>query len=114
MDEHYKLDQLGMTSDQTGVLMQASRLSSMKAIRELLRPYYAELVHYYENDLLQVEGDYRSGTETYGYTVFKAIQFDLQYIADRWRACYRVRWLIELINPDYKLWDGMKSKPGTQ
>lgn len=87
--------------------MEASRLASVDAIRERLRPYYSQLVSLYENEMLASEDcDYRSGQDTYGYESADSIRGSLAYISDRWRACFRVRWLIELINPDYCLWDG--------
>ena len=99
-------DELTLAGNQDGKLLEASRLSSIASIRELLQPYYAELVRLYENELLELSHDYRSGEETYGYASLDAIQATLLYISDRWRIDFRVRWLIDLINPEYCLWDG--------
>jgi len=38
------------------------------------------------------ENDYRSGWETYGY---ESINADMEYISDRWRAAFRLRWIID-------------------
>ena len=86
--------------------MAASELGTIEQIRDALRPYYGLLVDLYENELLVKEEDYRSGEDTYGYEDLESIQGSLWYISDRWKACFRVRWLIELINPSYCLWDG--------
>ena len=97
---------LTLGRDHDGVLMAASKLDSVEKIRIALRPYYELLVEMYENEFLPLEEDYRSGADTYGYENLESIQGSLSYISDRWRACFRVRWLIDLINPGYCLWDG--------
>lgn len=94
-----KLDGLGK------VLESASRSEDLEVIRHKILPYYKKLVKYYENDLLEIEQDYRSGVETYGYEDIHSIKYNLSYISDRWRAAFRVRWLIELINPNYTLYN---------
>ena len=97
---------LTLGREHEGVLMAASKIDSVDGIREALRPYYDLLVAMYENEFLPREEDYRSGADTYGYENLESIQGSLSYISDRWRACFRVRWLIDLINPGYCLWDG--------
>lgn len=88
-------------------LVRASKFDSLGKIKDELRPYYNHLVRLYESELLESEHqDYRSGSETYGYKDLESIQWSLLYISDRWNACFRVRWLIDLINPDYCLYDG--------
>jgi len=42
--------------------------------------------------LAKQENDYRSGWETYGYDT---INTDMLYISDRWKAAFRLRWLID-------------------
>ena len=86
--------------------MAASKLGTIEQIRDTLRPYYNLLVAMYEKELLPTEEDYRSGADTYGYENLESIQGSLWYISDRWKVCFRVRWLIDLINPGYCLWDG--------
>lgn len=86
------------------VLVDASNLESVEEIRAALKPYYDGLVDLYENDLILMEEDYRNGNDTYGYESLESIKFSLSYISDRYKVCFRVRWLIELINPDYVLW----------
>lgn len=44
--------------------------------------------------LVNDDNDYRSGEDTYG---FDNIRGDLSYISDRWRASFRVRWVLDLI-----------------
>jgi len=85
-------------------ILYASKIDSLGGIRDVLQPYYQRLVDLYENDLLALEGDYRSGKETYEYESLESIQGNLSYISDRWRVAFRVRWLIELINPDYVMY----------
>lgn len=92
--------------DNDGVLMESSRLGTVDEIRDALRPYYGILVEMYESEMVVESDDYRSGSDTYGYETLEGIQWSLRYISDRWRTCFRVRWLIDLINPEYKLWDG--------
>jgi hypothetical protein len=87
------------------ILLRASKLDSLEAIRNELRGSYDRLVTMYENELLERDQDYRSGEDTYGYSSTESIQSNLAYISDRWRVGFRVRWLIELINPDYILYD---------
>ena len=97
---------LTLGREHDGVLMAASKLETIEQIRDALRPYYGLLVELYENELLVNEEDYRSGEDTYGYEDLESIQGSLSYISDRWKSCFRVRWLIDLINPSYCLWDG--------
>ena len=40
------------------------------------------------------EGDNRSGAETYG---FDTIEWDLEYVSDRWRCQFRVQWIIDML-----------------
>ena len=87
------------------VLVNASNLESVEEIKAALKPYYDGLVDLYENDLILMEEDYRTGTDTYGYDNLEHIQFTLSYISDRYKCGFRVRWLIELINPNYILWE---------
>lgn len=105
-----QLDDLSLTETSSGILMDASKLRSIEAIREKLKPYYTCLVTVYEGNLLDFDEDYRSGKETYGYDDLESIQYSLSYISDRWKCAFRVRWLIELINPEYQLWDGRNVK----
>lgn len=86
------------------VLEKASKLPSIEEIRGFLQPHYKNLVNLYENDLVLMEEDYRSGNDTYGYEDLESIQINLSYISDRWQVCFRVRWVIELINPGYILY----------
>lgn len=44
------------------------------------------------NELLSEEYDNRSGYETYGYN---NVQEDMDYISDRWKCAFRVRWMID-------------------
>lgn len=96
------LKDFAITEESDGVLMIASRLDSKEAIVDMLMPYYSQLVKMYEQEVeLPVHRDYRSGEETYGYASLEDIEVSLFYISDRWRAPFRMRWLIDMINPAY-------------
>lgn len=95
---------LGMVDDDIGVLARCSKLNCLHQIRETLSEYYDQLVEYYEEELIPLEGLYSSGEETYGYESLEKIKSTLYYISDRWKSSFRVRWLIDLINPDYILY----------
>ena len=41
------------------------------------------------------ELDLRTGEETYGYYSQESIRNHMSYISDRWRAKFRIRWLID-------------------
>lgn len=41
------------------------------------------------------EDDFRTGDETYGYEDTESITTNLFYISDRWRAAFRLKWIIE-------------------
>lgn len=87
------------------ILMSASKLESVDQIRDSLRPHYKYLVDLYENKYLPIEQDYRSGHDTYGYSNIESITCTLFYISDRWGCGWRLRWLIELINPNYVFYE---------
>lgn len=95
-------------SDLSSTIELASKCNNLEEIRSLLCSYYNDLVHLYENELLEIDYDYREGKDTYGYESLETIQYNLFYISDRWRASFRVRWLIDLINPDYILYKEIK------
>lgn len=88
------------------ILLEAAKQNDIDSIRLILKPFYEELLNLYENDLLATSEDYSSGSDTYGYENLDSIKSTLCYIYGKWNAAFRVRWLIELINPEYKLWDG--------
>ena len=60
-----------------------------------LLPELYELWYKYSDD----EQDYRSGINTYGY---EDIEGTLYYISDRWKCAFRIKWLIDLIEGEYK------------
>jgi len=70
-------------------------------IRGLLLPFLQDLIDMYENDFLILEGDCRSGEEVYGYESEESIIGNIDYISDRWKCAMRIRWMIDLIDPDY-------------
>ena len=47
------------------------------------------------------EGDFRSGRETYGYIDQETIELNMEYISDRWRCAFRLRWLIDGVGGGY-------------
>lgn len=69
--------------------------------KAMLLPYLTELKDYYENTLLPESEDTRSGFETYGYTDEEHILERLNYISDKWKSAFRVRWLINLLESSY-------------
>lgn len=66
-----------------------------------LIPYKKDLIDLYEKELTLEDNDLRSGEETYGYESPDSIVHSFIYISDRWCASFRVRWLINLIDPSY-------------
>lgn len=46
-------------------------------------------------------GCYQSGFDSYGYANEKKILDDLDYISDRWRCDWRIRWIINLLDKEY-------------
>lgn len=75
------------------------QVQTVEQIRIKLRPFLKWLIRRYELFLLPCDPDYRSGFETYGYS---SILKDLAYISDRWDCSFRVRWLINLLEPEYE------------
>lgn len=100
------LNDLTTTENEDGILIKASRCHTLDQIISVLSPYYNYLVTLYENELIEQCNDYRTGYETYGYKDLDAIRGTLSYISDRWKSSFRVRWLIDLINKQYILYDG--------
>lgn len=91
---------------------------SLQQIKHKLQPFLLWLKRHYELVLLARDPDCRSGFETYGYTASppvdhgdglgllemtdeESIKGDLSYISDRWQCSFRVRWLINLLEPEY-------------
>lgn len=70
-------------------------------IKKRLKPLTFYLKKRYELVLTKRDPDYRSGSETYGYDSEEDILYTLHYISDRWNCSFRVRWLINLVEPDY-------------
>lgn len=71
-----------------------------------LKDVYDDLVWLYENHFLADDDDYRTASETYGLGTEEENMSTIRYIVDRWRCSFRVRWLIEVVNPDYVLFQG--------
>ena len=75
-----------------------------KVIKELT-PCLAWLKRYYENVSTKRHGKdlacYRNGFDSYGYANEKKILDDLDYISDRWRCDWRIRWIINLLDKEY-------------
>lgn len=77
-------------------------------IKELL-PCLSWLKRYYEKVLTKKEKEfvsyksvsYKSGYETYDYLSNESILNNLDYISDRWRCDWRVRWIINLLDKEY-------------
>jgi hypothetical protein len=72
-----------------------------KVIKELM-PCLSWLKRYYENVSTKIHGKelgcYKSGFDTYGYD---NVLNDLDYISDRWRCDWRIRWIINLLDKEY-------------
>ena len=81
---------------------------SVEQIKHKLQPFLLWLKRHYELVLLKRDPDYRSGFETYGYVSKEDasdkehIKDQLFYISDRWQCSFRVRWLINLLEPEYE------------
>lgn len=72
-------------------------------IKELM-PCLTWLKRYYENVLTKQDKEYtcyKSGYESYGYLNDESILNNLDYISDRWRVDWRVRWIINLLDDNY-------------
>lgn len=74
---------------------------TVKEAKEILTSWLPDLKRHYENFLLPESEDYRSGKSTYGYNSDEQILERLDYISDRWNEAYKVRWLINLLDPNY-------------
>lgn len=83
------------------LITKAIELAIASHTLEPLSVVYDDLVDMYENWYLIHDEDFRSGDETYG---FGDVFAKLEYISDRWGGTFRVRWMIELINPNYILY----------
>jgi len=94
------VETLGMFQKTMGHFLEIGGLS-YDYIRCMLLPFLDDLIDMYENDLLIFEDDWRSGEETYGYESEESVIEDMNHICDRWRCAFRVRWMIDLIDPDY-------------
>ena len=64
-----------------------------------LQPYINDLTNLRDEMVLE-DDDWRNGFDTYGYSDIDQISGQLSYISDRWKATFRINWLIGLINPD--------------
>lgn len=80
---------------------------SLEQIKHKLQPFLLWLIKHYELVLLAKDPDFRSGFDTYGYISEEGgvdkeyIKDQLFYISDRWHCSFRVRWIINLLDPDY-------------
>lgn len=54
-----------------------------------------ELKRIYPRYAKQCGGDWRGGEETYGYGDREKTEDTLNYISDRWRCAFRIRWIID-------------------
>ena len=73
---------------------------TVEEIKYKIQPYLLWLKRHYELVLLKTNPDYRSGFATYGYDE-EWIKSKLFYISDRWQCSFRVRWIINLLDPNY-------------
>jgi hypothetical protein len=75
-----------------------------KVIKELT-PCLLWLKRQYELVYTKIHGKelgcYQSGFDSYGYANEKKILDDLDYISDRWRCDWRIRWIINLLDKEY-------------
>ena len=94
-------------------------LYTLTEVKHKLQPFLLWLKREYELVLLPTDPDYRSGFETYGYVASESVDHSdglgidqvtddayilgqLDYISDRWQCSFRVRWLINLLEPEYE------------
>ena len=66
-----------------------------------LRAFLPNLIHLYETHYLPLDEDYRTGEEVYGYASEEFIKQNLYYVSDRWYTAPRIRWMIDLVCPEY-------------
>ena len=83
--------------------MKNTKSLTTTVIKKAFLPLLPKLIFLYEEDLLVIEEDYRSGEETHGYASEESNIANFHYISDRWIAAFRVRWLIQLVDPGYYL-----------
>ena len=84
---------------ETICLFGGEKIYSTKECVDLLFPFVDSLIEEYENKRLPEEDDWRSGDETYGYD--KDDFLVLSYICGKWNCAFRIRWIIDLVTPDY-------------
>ena len=65
------------------------------------RKYIQKMKSYHQ----LIEGDYRTGYDTYGYNSIKEIYYNLIYISDRFGAAFRLSWLVNVPEEVNKLKD---------
>lgn len=70
-------------------------VETIEQLKDVLKPVLPLLMEIYPG-LAEYENDHRSGSETYGYENLEQILGWLNYISDRWRCAFRVRWLIDI------------------
>jgi hypothetical protein len=79
-----------------------SDLYTVERVIKELTPYLSWLKRYYENVATKIPDKnlacYLSGFDTYGYN---NVLNDLDYISDRWRCDWRIRWIINLLDKKY-------------
>lgn len=82
-----------------------SHLYTIDDVIKEITPCLTWLKQHYENILTKEHGKeltcYKSGYETYGYLNNEKILNDLDYISDRWRCDWRIRWIINLLDKEY-------------
>lgn len=78
-----------------------SNLYTIDIVIKQLLPCLSWLKRQYENVYTKrydYVNNYKSGFDTYGYD---NVLNDLDYISDRWRCDWRIRWIINLLDKEY-------------
>lgn len=89
----------------SSILDKAYSISTKQELLSLileLREHEAFLRNSYEERLKnELYRDLREGSKTYGYSSVSQILSDLYHISDRFNCCFRLRWLLDLLEIDF-------------
>lgn len=68
--------------------------------KNIIRPYCGVISAQikYLNSIDYFGGDWRSGSDTYGYESDEKILGNLCYISDRFNSAFRLRWTLDLVS----------------
>jgi hypothetical protein len=81
----------------SSILSKADKQTLTETQKQLAK-FKTDLAQLYEASMDGNDADWRTGAETYGYHTEEQIKGDMDYISDRWRASFRIKWLIDFID----------------